>query len=98
MANNILIESINRLPKEAQDRVLSQAADMLVSLFPKQDVEPVYSIGFQRWAKLSSKKQFALYVKLGRKDVNGKLDIGSESYQQIIDALQVQTVKDFLLS
>jgi len=91
-----LIQSIHRLPKDAQDQVLSRAADMLVSLFPKQDVEPVYSVGFQRWMKLSSKKQFALYVKLNRRDVNGKLDIGAESYQEIIDLLQVKTAKEIL--
>ena len=90
-----LVDSYKQLPVQQQQEILDKAVNTLAELFPVQTVKPVYSIGFQRWQKLSSKKQFELYKKLGRK-VNGKVDVGGESYKQIIDALQTKTVKEFL--
>jgi len=42
---------------------MKYAAKELTELFPKQDEAPVYSLGFQRWQKLSRAKQTALMIK-----------------------------------
>ncbi len=44
---------------------LVNAANTLSELFPKIEKEPVYSIGFQRWQKLSKAKSRALMIKNG---------------------------------
>lgn len=98
MSTKQLVASVKRLPEEQQKEIINKAADALCQLFPKQDNPPVYSIGFQRWSKLSVKKKFACYQKLGRKDAQGGLDIWGEATQAILDELQTKTVAEFLNS
>ena len=56
----------------------------LVELFPKTDKEPEYSIGYQRWSKLSFKKQKVIFLKF-------KCD-----QKAAMDALQTSTYKELI--
>ncbi len=38
------------------------AIDTLAELFPKAEKETTYSLGFQRWLKISKKKRTALWL------------------------------------
>jgi len=59
--------------------------DMLYEVFPKRSgPEPVYSIGFQRWQKLTKKQSLALHKKF---DFDG---------DKIKDMLQTATVEELL--
>tara|TARA_R110000868_G_scaffold149611_3_gene372105 strand:+ start:559 stop:774 length:216 start_codon:yes stop_codon:yes gene_type:complete len=52
------------------------AANKLSEIFPKREVEPVYSLGFQRWSKLSLTKRKALMI------------LNDFNYQDCINSLQ----------
>jgi hypothetical protein len=40
----------------------NMAARELTKLFPKLDKEPEYSVGYQRWVKLSKREQQAIMI------------------------------------
>lgn len=80
-----LINSYNELPAQQQQEILEKAVNTLAELFPVQAVEPVYSVGFQRWQKLSKKQYIALHKKFGFNNGN-----------MIKEMLQTKTAKELL--
>jgi len=64
--------------------LLQRAADTLLPLFIRSADEPVYSVGFQRWQKLTKRQRVALTI---------QFDFET---QAIIDALQTQTAQELL--
>lgn len=54
----------------ANHETLKKAADVLTELFPKLEVEPTYSKGFQKWMLLSKKKKLALASMHGYSSTN----------------------------
>ena len=60
---NLIIQIMKVLKKRITKEVAQYAADELAKIFPKKEVEPAYSKGFQIWSKMSFSKRKPLILK-----------------------------------
>lgn len=72
-----LVTTVNRKRKEITTwelthSLVKEISQMLVELFPKQDKEPAYSLGFQRLISLSKNKRFNLEVSFMQEGLSQK--------------------------
>ena len=77
-------------PSALEYDFLKEVAEKLGEVFPKNDIKPVYSVGYQRWQKLTKKQVKALTVKFY---MDGNKNPKSTD---IISALQDKTAKELL--